>query len=73
MAKQELFEKPGTITKVSGANNYRVKLDNSNREIRAYKSGKMCKYSIKIIEGDKVKVAISHHDLTLGRITYRNK
>jgi translation initiation factor IF-1 len=34
-------------------------------------SGKMRKFKIRILNGDKVKVEFSPHDLTRGRITYR--
>lgn len=34
-------------------------------------SGKMRKFHIKILPGDKVKVEFSPHDLTRGRISYR--
>ena len=49
---------------------FRVELDNGHR-ILAYISGKMRKYFIKIVPGDKVTVEVSPHDLTGGRITYR--
>ncbi len=34
-------------------------------------SGKLRKFRITILSGDKVKVEFSPHDLTRGRITYR--
>jgi translation initiation factor IF-1 len=34
-------------------------------------SGKMRKFKIRILPGDKVKVEFSPHDLTRGRISYR--
>ena len=36
-------------------------------------SGKMRKFRITLLSGDKVKVEFSEHDLTRGRITYRFK
>lgn len=36
-------------------------------------SGKMRKFRITILPGDKVKLEFSPHDLTRGRITYRLK
>ena len=39
----------------------------------AYPSGKMKKFRIRIITGDRVKVELSPYDLTRGRITYRDK
>ncbi|HXK52419.1 translation initiation factor IF-1 [Candidatus Nomurabacteria bacterium] len=34
-------------------------------------AGKLRKFKIRILPGDKVKVEFSPHDLTRGRITYR--
>ena len=39
--------------------------------VLAYLSGKMRKYYIRVLLGDKVKVEMSPYDLTRGRITYR--
>ena len=47
-----------------------VKLQNG-QEILAYVSGKMRKFFIRILPGDKVKVEISPYDMTKGRITFR--
>jgi len=51
---------------------FRVKLDNEH-VVLAHISGKMRKYFIKILPGDKVTVELSPYDLTRGRITYRVK
>ncbi len=47
-----------------------MELANGHR-ILAYISGKIRKYFIKIVPGDKVTVEVSPYDLTGGRITYR--
>ncbi len=39
----------------------------------AYLSGKMRHHSIRILEGDTVRVLLSPYDLTQGRIVYRVK
>ena len=41
--------------------------------ILAYLSGKMRKYYIRVLAGDRVKVELSPYDLSRGRITYRHK
>jgi translation initiation factor IF-1 len=51
---------------------FRVKLEN-NHTVIAHISGKMRKYYIRILPGDKVKVELSPYDLTRGRITWREK
>lgn len=50
---------------------FRVKLNNSDKVILCYLSGKMRKNYIKILPGDKVRVEITPYDLNRGRIIYR--
>jgi translation initiation factor IF-1 len=50
---------------------FKVKLENG-QELLAYVSGKMRKFFIRILPGDKVTVEMSPYDLTRGRITYRH-
>jgi len=50
---------------------FKVKLNNSERVILCYLSGKMRKNYIKILPGDKVRFEITPYDLNRGRITYR--
>ena len=49
---------------------FRVELENGHT-VLAYLSGKMRKYYIRVLLGDRVKVEMSPYDLTRGRITYR--
>jgi translation initiation factor IF-1 len=49
---------------------FKVALDNGH-EVLAYLSGKMRKYYIRILLGDRVRVELSEYDLKRGRITYR--
>ena len=49
---------------------FRVELENGHN-VLAYLSGKMRKYYIRVLLGDRVKVEMSSYDLTRGRITYR--
>jgi translation initiation factor IF-1 len=41
--------------------------------VLAHVSGKMRKFFIRILAGDRVKMELSPYDLTRGRITYRFK
>jgi translation initiation factor IF-1 len=41
--------------------------------VLAYLSGKMRKYYIRILLGDRVAVEMSPYDLTRGRITFRQR
>jgi len=73
MANEDDFvEFEGVVTKVLTGGMFRVDIGN-NREILAYVSGKMRKFFIKIVLGDKVRVAVSPYDLTRGRIVFRSK
>ena len=72
MAKEELLEFDGAVTEALPDGNYRVKLENGH-EILAYAGGKMRKFRIKTIAGDRVTVEMSAYDLTKGRITFRHK
>ena len=73
MAKsEEKIETSGTVIEALPNTQFRVELENGH-EIIAYLSGKMRKYYIRIILGDRVTVELSPYDLTRGRITYRHK
>ena len=72
MAKEEKIEVMGTVTEALKGTKFRVKLDNDH-EVIAYLSGKMRRYYIRILLGDRVKVELSPYDLDRGRIVYRYK
>lgn len=73
MAKDEgKITVEGTIIEALPGTQFRVELDNGH-EVLAYLSGKMRKYYIRILLGDRVRVEISPYDLTRGRIVYRFK
>ena len=70
MAKQANIELDGTITQALSNAMFRVELENGH-EVVSHISGKMRKFYIKLLPGDKVKLEMSPYDLTKGRITYR--
>jgi translation initiation factor IF-1 len=70
--KEEKIEVEGTVTEALPSTQFRVELDNGHK-VLAYLSGKMRKYYIRILLGDRVRVELSPYDLTRGRITYRFK
>jgi len=71
-SKEEKVVVEGTITEALPGTQFRVRLD-SGHEVLAYLSGKMRKYYIRILLGDRVRVELSPYDLTRGRIVYRHK
>lgn len=73
MAKQGNIETTGKVTEALGNSMFRVQLDGIDTIILAQLSGRMRKFSIRILPGDKVKVEMSPYDLTRGRISERLK
>ena len=69
---EEKIEVEGKVIEALPGTQFKVELDNGH-ELLAYLSGKMRKYYIRILLGDRVKVEISPYDLARGRITYRFK
>jgi len=72
MAKQPEIEIDGTIIEALSNAMFRVELENEH-VVTAHISGKMRMNYIKILPGDKVRVALSPYDLTKGRIKFRYK
>jgi translation initiation factor IF-1 len=72
MQKQDLIKMEGQVSECLPNAMFRVDLPNGFH-VLAHVSGKIRRYSIKILLGDKVKVELSPYDLTRGRITYRLK
>ena len=72
MAKQAAIEQDGRIIEALSNAMFRVELENGHI-VTAHISGKMRKYYIRILPGDRVTVELSPYDLSRGRITYRAK
>ena len=72
MAKEEFIEVDGTVSEVLPSTMFRVSLTNGHNVV-ATLAGKMRRFRIRVIAGDKVIVAVSPYDLTRGRITFRHK
>ena len=62
----------GTVVEALPNTQFMVELENGHK-VLAYLSGKMRKYYIRILLGDRVRVELTPYDLTRGRITYRYK
>jgi len=70
LAKEEGIAVNGTVEEALPNAMFRVELENGH-EVLAHISGKMRKFRIRVMPGDKVTVELSPYDLTRGRITYR--
>ncbi len=73
MAKSDPIEVEAIVTTALPNAMFKLRLDNSDREVLAHVSGKMRKHFIRILPGDRVKVQISPYDWTKGRIVFRQK
>ena len=62
----------GVVVEALPGTQFKVRLENGV-EILAYLSGKMRKFYIRILLGDRVKVEMSPYDLSRGRITFRHR
>lgn len=71
-ATQEKLILEGTIVEALPNTSFRVELENGHT-VLAYLSGKMRKFYIRVLLGDKVRVELSPYDLDRGRIVYRYK
>ncbi len=72
MAKEELIEVDGVVNEVLPNTLFRVTLENGHI-VTAYASGKMRKFRIRILAGDRVTLEMSPYDLSKGRINFRHK
>lgn len=71
-SSKQKIEILGTVTEALPGTQFRVELDNGHK-VLAYPCGKMRKYYIRLLLGDRVKVEVSPYDLERGRIVYRYK
>ena len=62
----------GEVTETLPSLKFRVRLEDGT-EILAYLAGRLRKFRIRILAGDKGSVEMSPYDKTRGRIVYRNK
>ena len=72
MSKKEAIEVEGTVVEPLPNGMFRVELPNGHL-VLGHASGKMRRYFIKVVRGDRVLVELSPYDLSRGRITYRFK
>ena len=72
MAKEEAIELEGTVTEVLPDATCRVLVTNGH-EVHATIAGKMRRFRIRVLAGDRVTLEVSPYDLTRGRITFRHK
>ncbi len=72
MDKDDRLQTEGVVLKALPNTTFLVELENGHK-IMAYLSGKMRKFYIRILPGDRVTVELSPYDIGKGRIVYRYK
>jgi translation initiation factor IF-1 len=70
--KEETIEMDATVVEPLPNAMFKVRLQ-TGQDVLAYTSGKMRKFYIRILIGDRVRVELSPYDLSRGRITFRYK
>ena len=68
----DAIEVEGTVTEVLPNATFRVELENGHT-VLATIAGKMRRFRIRVLQGDRVTVEVSPYDLSRGRITFRHK
>ena len=72
MAKEDLLTLDGLVEEVLPDGRFRVKLENEHRVI-VYTAGKMRKFRIRTLVGDRVQVEMSAYDMEKGRLVFRER
>ena len=68
--KEQKIEFEGEIVEALRNRMFRVRLDNGH-EALGYTAGRMKRYRIRMLTGDRVRIELSPYDLARGRIIYR--
>jgi translation initiation factor IF-1 len=69
-AAEEKVEFEGEVMEVLRGRMFRIQLDNGH-EALGYLGGRMKRYRIRLMLGDRVRIELSPYDLRRGRIVYR--
>jgi translation initiation factor IF-1 len=72
LASDDLIDIEGSIVDVYPGGSFLVKTD-AGTEVQAHLAGKLRRFRIRVVLGDRVTVAVSPYDLTKGRIVFRHK
>ena len=73
LPKEEKVELEGEVVEALPNAMFRVKLDNMDRVVLGHVAGKMRRFRIRILPGDRVRVELSPYDLDRARIVYRHR
>lgn len=68
--KEEKIEMEGEIIESLRNRMFRIRLENGH-EMIGYTAGRMKRFRIRMMLGDRVRIEVSPYDLDRGRIVYR--
>ncbi len=71
MAKSDLIQFDGRVIDVCAGGIYKIQLEKNDMNVSAKLCGKMRRYNIHVVAGDKVAVGFSQHDMGIGLIVHR--
>ncbi len=72
MSNEDLIEVEGVVEEVFPGGNFLVRTEAAT-EVHAHLAGKLRRFHIRVVLGDRVTVAVSPYDLGRGRIIFRHK
>ena len=70
LAREDLIQANGTVEKILGGGRYQITLE-TGQSVTAELSGRMRRFRIRVIPGDRVQVGLSPYDPSHGSITFR--
>jgi translation initiation factor IF-1 len=73
MPKGDLVELDGTIVNALGGGQYEIQINEQENVVRGQLSGRLKRNYIRVVPGDRVRVAVSPYDMSHGLITFRLK
>lgn len=73
MAKDDLAQVDGKVVDALAGGIYKVQIDSNSVVINAKLCGKMRRFNIRVVVGDRVSVGVSPYDPTHGLIMFRHK
>ncbi|MCP4804937.1 MAG: translation initiation factor IF-1 [Proteobacteria bacterium] len=72
MAADDLIDIEGKVIEVHPGGTFLVETE-AGTNVQAHLAGKLRRFRIRVVLGDRVTVAVSPYDLSKGRITFRHK
>lgn len=72
MSNEDLIPIEGVVKEVHPGGTFLVATE-AGTDVHAHLSGRMRRFRIRVVLGDRVTVEVSPYDLTKGRIVFRHK